>query len=105
MDLEDLTREDLIQQIREMNDYLDNVIVLWGGKREYLQTFEEIAENASKEYSDEEMRNAKAILENPGAFDEFIGLIRDSFERGGINYLLAEKISAIMEEVAEKHGK
>jgi hypothetical protein len=105
MDLEDLTREDLIQQIREMNDYLDNVIVLWGGKREYLQTFEEIAENSSKEYSDEEMRNAKAILENPGAFDEFIELIRDSFERGGINYLLAEKISAIMEEVAAKHGK
>lgn len=105
MDLENLSKEDLIQQIQEMNEYLDNVIVLWGGKREYLQTFEEIAENSSKEYSDEEMRNAKAILESPGAFDEFIDLIRDSFERGGINYLLAEKISAIMEEVATRHRK
>jgi len=29
--------------------------------------------------------------------------LRDSFERGGINYVISEKISAIMEEVAVKH--
>lgn len=105
MDLETMSREDLIRHIREMNDYMDNVIVFWGGKREYLDTFKEIAENANKEYSDTEMRDAKTILATSGAFDEFIELLRDSFERGGINYLLAEKVSAIMEEVASRRRK
>ncbi len=106
MDFDNMSREELIQQIRETNDYLDNVIVFWGGKREYLETFREIAENnPGGEYSDEEVRNAKTILERPGAYDEFVELVRDSFEKGGINYLLAEKISAIMEEVASRHRK
>jgi hypothetical protein len=106
MDFDKMSREELIVQIRELNDYLDNVIVFWGGKREYLETFKEIAENGpGGEYSEEEIRNAKTILESPGAYDEFIELVRDSFDRGGINYLLAEKISAIMEEVASRHRK
>jgi hypothetical protein len=105
MDLETMSREDLIRHIREMNDYMDNVIVFWGGKREYLDTLKEMAENANKEYSDSEMRDAKTILDTSGAFDEFIELLRDSFERGGINYLLAEKVSAIMEEVASRRRK
>jgi hypothetical protein len=106
MDFDNVSREELIQQIREMNDYLENVIVFWGGKREYLETFRQIAESSpGDEYSDEEIRNAKAILESPSAYDEFVELVRDSFEKGGINYLLAEKISAIMEEVASRHRK
>ena len=105
MDPEDMSREDLIRQIQEMNDYLDNVIVFWGGKREYFETFKEIVKNSDNEYSADEVRNAGIILDSPGAFDEFIELIRDSFERGGINFLLAEKISAIMEEVATRRKK
>jgi hypothetical protein len=105
MDFENMSREDLIQQIQEMNDYLDNVVVLWGGKREYWETFKEIAENSSNEYSEGEKSNARTILDSPGAFDEFVDLVRDSFERGGINYVLAEKISAIMEEVASRYKK
>ncbi|MBI5251847.1 MAG: hypothetical protein HY912_20330 [Desulfomonile tiedjei] len=105
MEFDKMSREGLIDQIREMNDYMDNVIVFWGGKREYLETFGEIAKNTDGEYSQDEMRCAQAILGSPEAFDEFIDLLRDSFERGGINYLLAEKVSAIMEEVASRHKK
>jgi hypothetical protein len=103
MDLDTMSREELIAYIQEMNEYMDNVIVFWGGKREYRETFEEMARN-SEGYSEDEARNARLILEKPGAFDEFIELIRDSFDKGGINYLLAEKISAIMDEVASRHS-
>ncbi len=47
----------------------------------------------------------KRSFENDGAFDEFIELVRESFERGGINYVLSEKVSAIMQEVAERRMK
>jgi hypothetical protein len=105
MDLENMSREELVSHIEEMNDYMENVIVFWGGKREFLKTFADVAANETQEYSDEEAKNASVILEAEGAFDEFIELIRDSFERGGINYMLSEKISALMEEVASRYQK
>jgi len=104
MDLENMTREDLIQEIKNMQEFMDNVVVLWGGKKEYRQTFEEVAKNDSEEYTAEEAKNAKIILDKEGAFDAFIEMVRDSFERGGINYLLSEKISALMEEVGNKYS-
>lgn len=103
MDIAKMTREELIDHIREMNDYIDNVVVLWGGKREFRETFEAVARNESGEYTKEEADNARIIVETEGAFDEFIEMVRDSFERGGINYVLSEKISALMEEVASRH--
>jgi hypothetical protein len=103
MDIATMTREELIEHIKEMNDYIDNVVVLWGGKREFRETFEIVAQNESGEYTEEEVANAKIIIETEGAFDEFIQMVRDSFERGGINYVLSEKISALMEEVASGH--
>ncbi len=102
MDFDGMSREELIQHIKEMNDYMDNVIVFWGGKREFRETFQEVASNNDGEYTEEESRNAATILEDGRAFDEFVKLVRDSFERGGISYVLSEKISAIMEEVASK---
>ena len=105
MDLDGMSREELIQYIKEMNDYMDNVIVFWGGKREFRETFKEVAGNSDGEYTEEESRNAATILENERAFDEFVQLVRDSFERGGISYILSEKISAIMEEVTARHRK
>jgi len=103
MNFETMSREDLIERLRELNEYMDNVIVFWGGKREFLETFRQVADNDGEEYTEEEARNAKIILESKGAFDNFVELVRDSFERGGINYVLSEKISAIMEEVAERY--
>ena len=103
MDIAKMTREELIDHIREMNDYIDNVVVLWGGKRQFRETFEAVARNESGEYTKEESANAKIIIETEGAFDEFIEMVRDSFERGGINYVLSEKISALMEEVASRY--
>ena len=105
MNLENMDREELINHIREMNEYMDNVIVFWGGKKEFQETFREVAANKGGEYSEQEAKNASLILESEGAFDEFVQLLRDSFERGGINYMLSEKISALMEEVASRHGK
>jgi hypothetical protein len=105
MDFDGMSREELIQHIQEMNDYMDNVIVFWGGKRDFRETFEHVARNHDGEYTEEEARNATLILESEGAFDEFVELVRDSFERGGISYVLSEKISAIMEEVAARHPK
>jgi Mg/Co/Ni transporter MgtE len=102
MDLEKMGREELIRYIEEMNDYMDNVIVFWGGKREFQETFRQVAENKNHEYEEEEARNAAVLLHSEGAFEEFIQLVRDSFERGGINYMLSEKVSAIMEELASK---
>lgn len=105
MNLENMNREELISHIREMNDYMENVVVFWGGKREFQETFRDVASNKEGEYSEQEAKNAALILEAQGAFDEFIKLLRDSFERGGINYMLSEKISALMEEVATRYGK
>jgi hypothetical protein len=105
MDFDGMSREELVQHIQQMNDYMDNVIVFWGGKREFRETFEQVARNHEGEYTQEEARNASLILESDGAFDKFVELVRDSFERGGISYVLSEKISAIMEEVATRYRK
>ncbi len=103
MDLEAMSREELINHIKEMNRQLANVIVLWGGIEEMRQTLRETAENKSGEYTAEEAKNAAIILEKDGAFEQFIQLIRDSFDRGGINYVLSEKISALMQEAASRY--
>ena len=105
MDFDGMSREELVQHIQDMNNYMDNVIVFWGGKREFRETFEQVARNHEGEYTQEEARNASLILESDGAFDKFVELVRDSFERGGISYVLSEKISAIMEEVATRYRK
>ncbi len=104
MDPENMTREELIMQLKEMNDYMDNVIVLWGDKRGLRETLEEVARNESGDYTAEEARNADVILSNPGAFDSLIELVRDSFDRGGINYVVSEKVSDLMQEVAARYG-
>ena len=103
MDFSEMSREDLIKYITDMNDYMDNVIVFWGDKRELQATFRKVAENADGEFTEDESANASTILNSQGAFEEFIQFLRDSFERGGINYLISEKISAIMQEVADKY--
>ncbi len=105
MDLENMTREELLQHIKELNQYMENVVVFWGGKEEFKETFRQVAQNSEGEYTDEEARNASILLEAEGAFDNFIEILRESFERGGINYILSEKISAIMDEVASKYRK
>jgi hypothetical protein len=105
MDFDGMSREELVQHIQEMNNYMDNVIVFWGGKREFRETFEQVARNHEGEYTEEEARNASVILESDGAFDVFVEMVRDSFERGGISYVLSEKISAIMDEVATRYPK
>ncbi len=102
MDLENLTREELIQRIRGMKRDMDNVLVFWGGRRQFRETLEEVARNEDGEYTAEEALNAATILKSDGAFEELIQLIRDSFEKGGINYAIAEKITALMDEVASR---
>lgn len=102
MNLAEISREELVQRIKEMQDYMDNVIVFWGGRREIRETLVQVAENKDGEYTQEEARSAEILTRSDDAFDEFIQTIRDSFERGGINYLISEKISDIMEEVAAK---
>jgi len=103
MNLESMSREQLIEQIKEMNEYMDNVVVFWGGKKQFKDTFQDVAGNEAGEYSDEESANAKILSESEAAFNEFINLARESFERGGINYLLSEKVSDLMEEAASRH--
>ncbi len=105
MDLEDMSREELIQKIEEMSDFMENVLVFWGGKSEYRKTFEEVAKNEKGEYTDQEAQNADVIIQREGAFDAFVELVRDSFDRGGISYVISEKISVLMEEVASRYGK
>jgi hypothetical protein len=105
MNFDDMSREQLVEQLKELNEHMDNIIVFWGGKREFRETFRQVAGNEEGEYTTEEARNARVILESEGAFDEFIEMVRDSFERGGINYVLSEKVSAIMQEVAERRLK
>jgi hypothetical protein len=103
MDYENMSRQQLIDRIREVDDYMDNVVVFWGGKNELRETLALVAENKGKEYTEEEAANAAMILQTRGSFEEFIGMVQDSFERGGINYMLSEKMSAIMQEVADRH--
>jgi hypothetical protein len=103
MELEEMSREQLIGLIREMQSYMDSVIVFWGDKKEFLETFKGIAANEGDEYTSEESACAKTIIEKDGAFDDFLELLRDSFDRGGINYAISEKINSIMEEVAGRH--
>lgn len=105
MDFDRMTREELIRHIKELEEYMDNVVVFWGGKKEFRKTFEDVARNETGEYTEQEAANAAIILGSQGAFDEFIQLVRDSFERGGINYAVSEKLSAVMEEVASRRGK
>lgn len=105
MDLENATREELIQEIKEMLEYMDNVVVFWGGKKEFKATFAHVSENIDGEYTPQEARNARAILESEGAFETFLELVRESFDHGGINYMLSEKVSSIMEEVARRYSK
>ncbi len=100
MNVQDMSREELIRYIEDMNEYMANVIVFWGGKREFRETFAQVAENKDGEYTEDEAKNAAVLLNSEGAFDEFLEMVRDSFERGGISYVLSEKISALMEEVA-----
>jgi hypothetical protein len=101
MDLGKMSREELIQHIHEMNDYLDNVIVLWGDKKQLRETLGLVAENTDNEFSAEEAAHAAAILKKEGAFDELIEKLQESFDRGGINFAISEKMSAIMQTVAE----
>lgn len=105
MDFDRMTREELIRHIKELEEYMDNVVVFWGGKREFRNTFQDVARNEAGEYTQQEATNAAVILGSQGAFDEFIQLVRDSFEKGGINYVVSEKLSTLMEEVASRHGK
>lgn len=105
MEYESMSREELINHIKNMKTYMDNVLVFWGGRREFHQTLEEVARNDSGEFTDVEQNNAAIIMKTEGAFDQLIELIRNSFERGGINYVVSEKVSALMEDVAERHRK
>ncbi len=104
MCLEDMSKQELIDRIREMNEYMENVVVFWGGRKEFQETFNDVARNESGEYTAEEALDASVLLENQAAFEEFIRLVRDSFERGGINYVLSEKITALMQEAASRYA-
>ncbi|MEW6350736.1 MAG: hypothetical protein AB1646_16870 [Thermodesulfobacteriota bacterium] len=103
MEFEHMTKEQLVTRLRELNAYMENVIVFWGGKREFRETFREVAENRENDYTREEARTARILLDDAHAYDEFIQMIRDSFDRGGISYVISEKISALMEEVCARH--
>jgi predicted RNA-binding protein with EMAP domain len=105
MDYDTMTREQLIAALRQLNSDMENVIVVWGDQREYRAMFQDVAENANDDYTQEETKSAKLILETPGAFERFIELIRESFDRGGINYAISENISFIMQEVAQQYEK
>ncbi len=102
MDYAEMSKEELVKQLTELNEYMDNVIVFWGDKKGFIETFRQVARNEGDEYTPQESEHARIILEKEGAFDEFVELVRDSFERGGINYVISEKISSIMQEVAER---
>jgi hypothetical protein len=63
--------------------------------------FKEVACNDKSDYTPQEAVNAKYILETEGAFERFIELLQDSFEKGGIYHAISEKMSYIMEQVAQ----
>jgi hypothetical protein len=102
MDFEKMSRDEIIDYVRELNEYIDNIVVFWG-RSEFHDTFQDVAKNAEGEYTEEESRNAAIILDTQGAFDEFLQLLKDSFEKGGISYLVSERISALMQDVADRH--
>jgi len=105
MELESVNREELavrLQELKELREYFEDTVVFWGSKRQMRETFKEVSENESGEYTDEEARNAGIILKTEGAFDKFIELTRESFDRGGINYAISEKMSALMQETVER---
>ncbi|MFH0823019.1 MAG: hypothetical protein V2B18_09730 [Pseudomonadota bacterium] len=95
--------DELVKRYNEMKEYMDNVVYFWGGKKEFRESLSEVARNESQEYTKDESESAGVILETDGAFDVFIDLLRDSFERGGINYVVSEKVSAVMQEVARRY--
>ncbi|MGC8603664.1 MAG: hypothetical protein ACP5VS_08260 [Desulfomonilaceae bacterium] len=100
MDYNSMTREELLNEIQAQNDYMSNIIVFWGDKRALRSMFNDVARNENDEFTEEEAQNAKFILETDGAFEQFIGLLQDSFEKGGIYHAISEKMSYIMEQVA-----
>jgi hypothetical protein len=105
MDLESMSREELIQYIRQLEQERDAVIVFWGDKSELRETLRQVSENSEQEFTAEEARSAGLILETPGAFEQFTGLLRDSFDRGGINYAISESMSSLMQEIADRLRK
>ncbi len=105
MDYNNMSKEQLIERIASLEDYMSNIIVFWGDKKEYKRIFEEVARNDSGEYTEEESSSAKVLAENPKAFDEFVELTQASFERGGISHILSEKVSALMMEAASRHSQ
>ncbi len=62
MNFDEMSREQLVEQLKELNEYMDNIIVLWGGKKEFRDTFRQVAINEEGEYTADEARNAKEIL-------------------------------------------
>lgn len=100
MNYESMTREELLKEIRAINEYMENIVVFWGDKKGFRAMFEDVARNENNEFTPEEAQNAKFILESEGAFGRFIELLQDSFERGGIYHAISEKMSYIMEQVS-----
>ena len=101
MNYEDMTKEELAKELRALNDYMENIVVFWGDKKGFRTMFEEGAPNDNTDYNPQEARNANYILETEGAFARFIELLQDSFEKGGIYHAISEKMSYIMEQVAQ----
>jgi len=101
MNYEEMTKEELAKELRALNDYMENIVVFWGDKKGFRAMFEEVACNDNSDYTPQEAVNAKYILETEGAFERFIELLQDSFEKGGIYHAISEKMSYIMEQVAQ----
>ena len=101
MNYEEMTKEELAKELRALNDYMENIVVFWGDKKGFRAMFEEVARNYNSDYTPQEAQNAKYILETEGAFERFIELLQDSFEKGGIYHAISEKMSYIMEQVAQ----
>ncbi len=101
MNYEEMTKEELAKELRALNDYMENIVVFWGDKKGFRAMFEEVARNGNSDYTPQEAVNAKYILETEGAFERFIELLQDSFEKGGIYHAISEKMSYIMEQVAQ----
>jgi hypothetical protein len=101
MNYEEMTKEELAKELRALNDYMENIVVFWGDKKGFRAMFKEVACNDKSDYTPQEAVNAKYILETEGAFERFIELLQDSFEKGGIYHAISEKMSYIMEQVAQ----
>ena len=103
MDYQSMTRDELLKEISALNEYMANVIVFWGDKKGLRSMFEDVARNDNDEFTKDEAQDAKFILETDGAFEKFIELLQDSFERGGIYHAISEKMSYIMEQVSRSN--